>query len=155
MLGIYTMVERILSIFLKVREGFGDVKDKVSLINPLFELHAFSPGWALRIEEFEKLLGLKPEFIYKSKEEVYALSILYRIDDDITTGIIAHEFAEIVAREKNILGHEDIDRICVERGFGEQLLLTLQSDILPGIVEKEFVDRADLENRIQYLKSLL
>lgn len=144
-----------LSLFLSIREQFTDIKDKVSLIKPRFELHAFSPGWALRIEEFEKLLGFKPEFIYKSKEEVYAISILYRIDNDITTGIIAHEFAEIVAREKNIIEHEAIDRICIERGFGEQLLLTLQSDILPGIVEREFVDRDDLEKRIKNLKSLI
>lgn len=149
------MEERTLRLFHKIRESFSDVKEKVSLIRSYFELHAFSPGWALKIEEFERLLGFKPEFIYKSDDEIYALSILYRIDDDITAGIIAHEFAEIVAREKKILEHEAVDRICVERGFGEQLLLTLQSNILPGIVEKEFIDRDDLEKRRKHLKSLL
>lgn len=141
-------------LFLKVRESFSDIKEKVSLIKPYIELLVFSSGWALKIEEFEKLLGFKPEFIYKSNKEVYAISVLYRIDDDITTGIIAHEFAEIVAKEKNILKHEMIDRICVERGFGKQLLHALQSDILPGIVEREFIDREDLEKRIKNLKSV-
>ncbi len=48
-----------------------------------------------------------------------------------------------------------IDRICVERGFGEQLLLALQSDILPGMVERDFIDRDDLERRIKNLKSMV
>ncbi len=147
--------EKILHLFLRISESFRDIREKVSLLKPCFELHAFLPRWALRIQEFERLLGRPLEFIYKSKEEVYALSILYRIDDNIIIGIIAHKFAEIVARERNILGHKDIDRICVERGFGEQFLLALQGDILPGIVEKEFVDRADLESRIKNLKSPL
>jgi len=149
------MEEKTLQLFHRIREHFNDVKEKVSLIKPRFELHAFSPGWALRVKEFEKLLGFRPELIHRSNDEVYALSILYRIDDDITTGIIAHEFAEIVAKEKNILEHEAIDRICVERGFGEQLLLALQSDILPGMVEREFIDRTDLEKRIHNLKNLI
>lgn len=149
------MEDRTLSLFLKIRESFGDVKEKVSLIKPYFELLVFSTGWALKIEEFEKLLGFEPKFIYKSNEEVYAISVLYRIDDDITTGIIAHEFAEIVAKEKNILEHELIDRICVERGFGEQLLYALQNDILPGMVERDFIDRDDLDRRVKNLKSMM
>ncbi|MDH4220970.1 MAG: hypothetical protein OEW23_19605 [Candidatus Aminicenantes bacterium] len=148
------MEEKILTLFLKVRESFDDIKEKVSLIKPYFELLVFSTGWALKIGEFERLLGFKPEFIYKSNEEVYAISVLYRIDDDITTGIIAHEFAEIVAKEKNILKHELIDGICVERGFGEQLLYALQNDILPGTVERDFIDRDDLERRIENLKRM-
>src|SRR3972149_7613762 len=122
------MDEKILSLFLSVGDSFRDIREKVSLIKSYVELLAFSPGWALKIQEFEKLLGFEPEFIYKSNENIYALSILYKIDDDVTTGIISHEFAEIVAREKNIHEHEAIDRICVERGFGKQLLLALQSD---------------------------
>jgi hypothetical protein len=149
------MEEKILILFLKVRESFGDIKEKVSLIKPYVELLVFSTGWALTIEEFKKILGFKPEFIYKSKEEVYAISVLYRIDDDITTGIIAHEFAEIVAKEKNISDHSLIDRICVKRGFGKQLLLALQSDILPGMVERNFIERDDLEQRIKNLKRIM
>lgn len=149
------MEKKTLMLFLKVRESFDDIKEKVSLIKPYFELLCFSTGWALKIKEFEKILGFKPEFIYKSEEEVYAMCVLYRIDDDVTTGIIAHEFAEIVAREQNILEHELIDKICVERGFGEQLLYALQNDVLPGMVEREFIDRDDLEKRIKNLKSML
>ncbi|MEW6162956.1 MAG: hypothetical protein AB1606_06560 [Nitrospirota bacterium] len=167
------MEERILSLFLKVRESFGDVKDKVSLIKPYLELHfdeiedkvlqlksyyqlhVYSPGWAMKIEEFERNLGFEPELIYESAEKVYAISILYRIDDEITTGIIAHEFAEIVAKEKNLREHEEIDRICVERGFGKHLLRALQSDIIPGMLWRFFTDRVDVEKRIEYLKSLL
>ncbi|MFH0933503.1 MAG: hypothetical protein V1832_04225 [Nitrospirota bacterium] len=149
------MEEKILILFLKVRESFGDIKEKVSLIKPYVELLVFSTGWALTIEEFKKLLCFKPEFIYKSKEEVYAIAVLYRIDDDITTGIIAHEFAEIVAKEKNISDHSMIDRICIERGFGKQLLLALQSDILPGMVERNFIERDDFEKRIKDLKNMM
>ncbi len=149
------MEEKILMLFLKVRESFGDIKKRVSLIKPYPELLVFSTGWALTIEEFKKILEFQPEFIYKSKEEVYAISVLYRIDDDITTGIIAHEFAEIVAKENNISDHSVIDRICAERGFGKQLLLALQSDILPGLVERNFIDRDDLEKRIKNLRSMM
>lgn len=144
-----------LRLFLSVRESFGEIKEKVSLLKPYVELLVFSSGWALKIDEFEKLLSFKPEFIYKSNEEVYGISVLYKIDDDITIGIIAHEFAEIIAKENNITEHEAIDRICIERGFGEQLLFALQSDILPGIVEREFIDRDDLERRIKNLKKLV
>jgi hypothetical protein len=149
------MNEKILNLFLSVGASFRDIREKVSLIKPYVELLAFSSGWALKIEEFEKLLGFEPEFIYKSNENIYALSVLYKIDDDVTTGIIAHEFAEIVAREKDVHEHKAIDRICAERGFGKQLLLALQSDILPGIVEREFIDREDLEKRIESLKNMI
>jgi len=149
------MEEKTLMLFLNVRESFGEIKEMVSLIKPYVELLVFSTGWALKIKEFEKLLSYMPEFIYRSKGEVYAISVLYRIDDDITTGIIAHEFAEILAREQNISEHEAIDRICVERGFGEQLLYALQNDILPGMVEREFIVRDDLVTRIESLKRML
>lgn len=149
------MEDRLLTLFLEVRESFDDVKEKVSLMKPYFELLCFSTGWALKIQGFEKLLGFNPEFLFKSNEEVYAMSVLYRIDDDITTGIIAHEFAEIVARERNISEHEMIDRICVERGFGEQLLYALQNDVLPGMAEREFIVREDLETRVENLIKLL
>ncbi len=145
----------VLEIFLKVREDFDDVKDKVSLVKPYFELHVFSPGWAMKIEEFESLLGFKPELIYKSKENVYGISVIYRIDDEVTTGIMAHEFAEIVAREKGIRDHKEIDRICFERGYGRELLKALQSDFLPGIVERCFIDVGDLYERIRNLRYLM
>lgn len=149
------MDEKLLEIFLKVLEDFGEVKDKVSLLKPSFELHMFSPGFAMKIGEFEIIFGFKPEVLYRSENEVYAISVLYRIDNEVTTGIMAHELAEIVAREKGITEHEGIDRICVERGYGQQLLSALQSDFLPGIVERDFVDREDLKKRIRHLKELL
>jgi hypothetical protein len=147
--------DRTLTLFLTIRESFPEVKDKVSLIKPCVELMCLSTGWALRIEEFEKILTVPPGFLYQSNEALYAISVLYRIDDTITTGIIAYEFAEIVAREKNITDLGLIDRICVERGFGEQLLDALRNDILPGMVEREFIVREHLENRINHLKELL
>jgi hypothetical protein len=140
---------------MEVRERFPEVKEKVSLLKPYSELMVFSPGWALKIEEFEKFLSCKPEFLYRSPEARYAISALYRVDDEITTGIIAHEFAEILARELNITEHELIDKICVDRGFGENLLCALQNDVLPGMVEREFVVREDLEMRIHHVKKLL
>jgi len=149
------MKEKTLALFLKVRERFADVKEKVSLIKPYFELMCFSTGWALKIEEFEKVIGFKPDFLYQSNEAVYAISALYRIDDEATTGIIAYEFAEIVAREKNITDLDFIDQICVERVFGEQLLYALQNDILPGMMERELIVREDLERRIDLLKKML
>jgi hypothetical protein len=48
-----------------------------------------------------------------------------------------------------------IDTICIERGFGEDLLYALQNDVLPGMVERDFIVREDLENRIHHLKKLL
>jgi hypothetical protein len=149
------MEEKTLALFLKVRESFDDVKEKVSLIKPYFELMCFSTGWALTIKEFEKILGFKPDILYQSQEQFYAIAVLYRIDDEVTTGIIAHEFAEIVAREKNISEHEMIDTICADRGFGEELLYALENDILPGMVEREFIVREDLETRIEHLKKIL
>jgi len=140
---------------MNVREHFPEVKEKVSLLKPSLDLLVFSQGWALKIGEFEKLLFCKPEALYKSCEEEYAISALYRVDDELTTGIIAHEFAEIVAREHNIVEHELIDKICVDRGFGEDLLYALQNDVLPGMVERDFIVREDLENRIHHLKKLL
>ncbi|MEW6585590.1 MAG: hypothetical protein AB1442_08260 [Nitrospirota bacterium] len=149
------MEEKTLSLFLKVRESFGEIKEKVSLIKPYFELLCFSTGWALTIDECKRLLGFTPEFVYKSSEEVYAICVLYRIDDEITTGVIAHEFAEVLARERNVEDHAVIDAICVERGYGDQLLRSLQDDILSGMVEREFVDRVDIGARIENLRRLL
>jgi hypothetical protein len=147
--------ERTLTLFLAIRESFPEVKERVSLIKPYVELMCLSTGWALRIEEFEKILGIHPDFVYRSSEEAYGISILYRIDDWITTGIIAHAFAEIVAREKNIADLGLIDRICVERGFGEHLLDALRNDILPGMVERELIVTEHLQDRINHLKELL
>ena len=144
-----------MKLFLKVRESFTDVKDKVSLIKPYFELLCFATGWALKIEEYEKILGFNPEYIYMSEEQIYGIAASYRIDDEITEGIIAREFAEIVAREKDITDLDVIDRICVERGFGEQLLSALQNDILPGMVERDFIVREHLEMRVKNLKDML
>jgi len=149
------MEEKLLKLFLKVRESFKDVKDKVSLIKPYFELLCFATGWALKIEEYEKILGFNPEYIYMSEEQIYGIAASYRIDDEITEGIIAREFAEIVAREKDITDLDVIDRICVERGFGEQLLSALQNDILPGMVERDFIVREHLEMRVKNLKDMM
>ncbi len=149
------MEEKLLRLFLKVRESFTDVKDKVSLIKPYFELLCFATGWALKIEEYEKIFGFNPEYIYMSEEQIYGIAASYRIDDEITEGIIAREFAEIVAREKDITDLDVIDRICVERGFGEQLLSALQNDILPGMVERDFIVREHLEMRVKNLKDML
>jgi hypothetical protein len=149
------MEDKALRLFLKIRESFGDIKEKVSLSKPYFELIIFSPGWAMKIEQYEKILGFKPEFIYKSNEEVYAISVFHRIDDDVTTGIIAHGFAEIIARENSIMELKLIDKICVEKGFGVQLLHALENDVLPGMAEREFVDREDLIDRINNLKSMM
>lgn len=140
---------------MEVREHYPEIKEKVSLLKPYLELMVFSPGWALKIEEFERMLGYKPDALYASSEYIYAISALYRVDDEVTTGIIAHEFAEILAREKEIAAHELIDKLCVDRGFGEHLLCALMNDVLPGMVEREFVVREDLENRIHNLKKLL
>ncbi|MEW6067662.1 MAG: hypothetical protein AB1610_05170 [Nitrospirota bacterium] len=148
-------MENILTLFLKVRERFDEIKEKVSLAKPYLELLIFSNGWALKIEELEKILKFKPEFIYKSNEENYAILIRYRIDDDATTGIIAHEFAEIIARENNIEEQELIDKICVERGFGEQLLYALKNEVLPEIAEESLINGQDLKKRIENLENML
>jgi len=143
--------EEVLNIFLKIRESFNEIKEKVSLLKTYFELHVSSPGMALKLEEFEKILGLKPELIYRAKENVYGISVIYTIDDNVTKGIIAHEFGELVAREKGIHDHEAIDEICVEKGFGWELLVALES-ILPGRVERAFIDGEDLKTRIKRLR---
>jgi len=140
-----------LKIFLKVRESFNEIKDRVSLLKIYFELHMSSPGMAKKLEEFEKILGFKPELIYTAKENVYGITIVYTIDDNVTKGIIAHEFAELLAREKGIRDHETIDEICVEKGLGWELLLSLEN-VLPGRVERAFIDLEDLKGRIKRLR---
>jgi len=51
--------------------------------------------------------------------------------------------------------YEAIDRICAERGFGEQLLYVLQNDMLSGMEEREFIVRGDPVARIESLKRML
>ncbi len=148
------MDDEVLKLFLKVRERFEEIRDKVSLLKVYPELHIHSPGIALRLEEFEMILGFKPEFLYKSKEEVYGISVIYTVNDDVTIGIIAHEFAELIAREKGIVDHVEVDKICVEKGFGKELLISLQS-ILGGRVERAFIDQEDLIRRVDALKKLI
>jgi hypothetical protein len=82
---------------------------------------------------------------------MYGISVIYTISDDVTKGIMAHEFAELVAREKDFHDHETIDEICVEKGYGTELLLALES-VLPGRVERAFIDRRDLGTRIHRLR---
>ena len=147
------MEQKVLDIFLEIREGFNEVKERVSLLKTYFELHVSSPGMAMKLEEFEKALGFKPELIYRGKENVYGISVIYTIDDNVTKGIIAHEFAELVAREKGICDHETIDEICVEKGFARELLLALET-VLPGRVERAFIDREDLKRRISRLREI-
>ncbi len=149
------MQDRTIGLFLKVRDKFDDIKEKVSLIKPYFELMCLTKGWALKLEEFEKILGFSPEFLYKSNEQVYAISVLYRVDDDITTAVIAREFAEIVAREQNITDQERIDEICIQRGFGEQLLYSLENDILTDMLEIDFGVKEGIIKRIEKLKHIL
>ncbi|HIC92467.1 MAG TPA: hypothetical protein EYP21_10515 [Syntrophaceae bacterium] len=148
------MEEQVLNIFLKIRESYNEIKERVSLLKTYFQLHLSSPGVAMRLEEFEKILGFKPELIYRGREDVYGISVIYTIDHDVTKGIIAHEFAELIAREKGIYNHETIDEICVEKGFGWELLLALES-ILPGRVERAFMDGEDLGRRINSLRKRL
>ncbi|MEW6571659.1 MAG: hypothetical protein AB1390_10895 [Nitrospirota bacterium] len=149
------MERNILRIFLKVRENFDEVKSKVSLVRPYLELMVISTAWALKIEEFEKVLGFKPEFLYKGEEETYAIAALYRVDDDFTTGAVAYEFAEIMGKEKGITDPESIDSICVEKTFGEELLYMLENDILSGTQERDFLSCQNLEKRAESLKKLL
>jgi hypothetical protein len=96
------MEKRTLALFLEARENFGDIKGKVSLIKPYLELMCLSTSWTLKVEEFERILGFAPDFLYRSDQEIYAMSLLYRVDDDITRGIIAHQFSVIVGLEKNV-----------------------------------------------------
>ncbi len=145
------MEEEVLNIFLKIGKSFDEIKEKVSLLKTYFELHLSSPGMAMKLKEFEKILGFKPELIYRSHKNVYGISAIYTIDDNVTKGIIAHEFAELVARENGIDDHETIDELCVEKGFGWELLLALES-ILPGRVERAFIDGSDWKRRINRLR---
>jgi hypothetical protein len=149
------MEDRLLNIFLKVRESFSEIKDIVSLIKPYFELICFSTAWALRIEEFERILGFKPEYVYKSLSEKYAISVQYRVDDVLTTGMVAHEFAKILARENDIFDNSLIDKICVEKGFGEELLYALEDDAISDVLERDLIERLDIDERITNLKKLL
>jgi hypothetical protein len=149
------MEKKTLALFLEVREDFGDIKARVSLIKPYLELMCLSTSWTLKIEEFERILGFMPDFLYRSDEEIYAMSLLYRVDDVITRGIVAHQFASIVGLEKNMTDLDLIDRICVERGFGKELLYALQNDILPGMIEREFIAGEHLEARIANLKRIM
>lgn len=165
---------RILSIFLKVRESFPEVKDAVSLLKsyanihyseiedkiPMlsiyYQLHVHSPGWIVKTEEFEKVIGFKPELIYESTKNHYIMSVVYKIDDYVTEGIVAHEFSEALALSKGIIStHEDVDFICFQRGFGRHLLVAFQHDLFPGMVTKLFIDREDIQRRINNLKKLL
>ncbi len=148
------MEDKVLKIFLEVREKFDEIKDKVSLIKTYPQLHIFSPGIAMKIEEFREVLGFDPEFLYKSDENVYGISVVYTVDDEVTKGIIAHEFAELIARERGIYDHEKVDEICIERGFGRELLMALKS-VLAGRVERMFIDIGDLERRIKRLEEAL
>jgi hypothetical protein len=149
------MEKKTLALFLEVREDFGDIKARVSLIKPYLELMCLSTSWTLKIEEFERILGFMPDFLYRSDEEIYAMSLLYRVDDVITRGIVAHQFASIVGLEKNMTDLDLIDRICIERGFGKELLYALQNDILPGMIEREFIAGEHLEARIANLKRIM
>lgn len=148
------MDEDLLRIFLEIRENFPEIKEKVSLLKPYFELHFSSPGMALKLKEFEGILGFEPELLYQGQEKVYGISVLYAIDDEVTRGIIVHEFAELTAREQGISDHETIDEISVKKGFARELLLALEN-VLPGRVERGFLDREDLEKRIARLREKL
>ncbi len=59
------MEDKTLTLFMQIREKFAEIKDKVSLIKPYLDLMVFSKSWALKIDEFERILGFKPEFVYK------------------------------------------------------------------------------------------
>lgn len=114
-----------------------------------------SKCWVLKSGEFERILGLKPEYLYRSSEDVYAISMLYRIDDDMTAGIIAEEFAAITATEKGIHDQELIDAICVEHGFGKELLYVLRNELLAETSDICFAGGGDLEKRINHIRTLL
>ncbi len=149
------MEQSLLRIFTEVREHFPEVKENVSLLKPYLELMVLSPGLTLKSGEFEQMLGHKPETLYQSSSEAYAISVLYKVDDELTRGVIAHQFAEVLARERAIADHAFIDTICVERGFGENLLYAFMNDVFPGMIEKEFIRSEEIENRIQGLRRLL
>jgi hypothetical protein len=146
------MEKVVLNIFLEVRDRFNEVKDKTSLLKTYLEFHISSPGMAKRLAGFEEILGFQPELLYRSKESAYGISVIYTLDDDVTKGIVAHEFAEIVAMENDIHDHEAIDKICFERGFGRELLLALEM-VLLGRTERHFIDSGDLSARIKALRT--
>ncbi|MEN2985161.1 MAG: DUF1284 domain-containing protein [Thermodesulfovibrionaceae bacterium] len=169
-----TVDKKILFIFLKVRESFPEVKDSVSLLKPYahihyneiedkvfmlskyYQLHLHSPGWIIKTDEFEETVGFKPDLFYKSAVNTYIMSVLYKINDFVTEGIIAHEFSEALALSKGIIAtHEDVDLICAQKGYGKQLLYAFQHDLFPGMVTKLFVDREDIQRRMEHLKKLL
>ncbi len=149
------MERSLLRIFAEVRERFPEVKENVTLLKPCLELTVLSPGLTLKTGEFEQMLGRKPDTLYQSSDESYAISVLYKVDDDLTRGLIAHQFAEVLARERSVSDHSHIDTICVERGFGEDLLYAFMNDVFPGMIEKEFIRREDIEDRIRGLRKML
>jgi hypothetical protein len=166
--------KKILSLFLKVRESFSEVKESVSLLKPYanlhydqiedkvpflsmyYQLHLYSPSWVIKKDEFERIMGFEPELIYKSPENTYIMSVVYNVDNYVTEGIIAYGFSEALALNRGIiLTYEEVDFICFQRGYGRQLLLALQYDLFPGMVTKLFIDREDIQRRIDHLKMLL
>ncbi|AEH22960.1 protein of unknown function DUF1284 [Thermodesulfobacterium geofontis OPF15] len=166
--------KKILSLFLKVRKSFPEVKDSVSLLKPYanlhfdqiedkvpflsmyYQLHLYSPSWIIKRDEFERIMGFEPDLIYKSPENTYIMSVIYNVDNYVTEGAIAYGFSEALALSRGmILTYEEVDFICFQRGYGKQLLLALQHDLFPGMVTKLFVDREDIQRRIDHLKMLL
>ncbi len=166
--------KKLLSLFLRVRESFPEVKEAVSLLKPYanlhyneiedkvpflniyYQLHLYSPGWIIKTEDFERILGFNPDLIYKSSENSYIMSVVYHIDDHVTEGVIAYGFSEALALSKGmVLPYEGIDSICFQKGYGKQLLLALQYDLFPGMVNQIFVEREDIQKRIDHLKMLL
>ncbi len=148
------MHAEIVAIFLEVREHFPEIKDRVSLVRPYFELHFSSPGRAMPLADFDALLGREPELLYASRDQEYGISVLYAIDEEVTRGILAHEFAELVALEQGLEDHEAVDRVTVARGFGPELLLALEN-ILAGRVERGFINGQDWRRRVKKLRELL
>jgi hypothetical protein len=73
----------------------------------------------------------------------------------LTTGMVAHEFAKILARENDIFDNSLIDKICVEKGFGEELLYALEDDAISDVLERDLIERLDIDERITNLKKLL
>lgn len=149
------MEQSLIRIFTHVREHFPEVKENVSLLKPYLELAVLSPGLTLKTGEFEQMMGHKPEILYQSSNEEYAISVLYRVDDELTRGVIAYQFAEVLARERSAEDHAIVDAICVERGFGENLLYAFMNDVFPGMIDKEFIRSEEVEDRIQTLRKLL
>jgi hypothetical protein len=166
--------KKILFLFFKVRENFPEIKESVSLLKPYanlhydqiedkvpflstyYQLHLYSPSWVIKREEFERIMGFEPELIYKSPENAYIMSVVYKVDNYVTEGIIAYGFSEAFALNRGIiLTYEEVDFICFQRGYGRQLLLALQYDLFPGMVTKLFVDREDIQRRLDHLKMLL